>query len=148
MQNQNLCTIGHTWISLTAVPRGRGSLIPNVAHDNLVLSYNNQLRCQDITVTSETFDLSNIKAYRIQDEIHINGYINISADISANTTLVTIGTESDQAYDISYCYMKQSDKMHIGRVRRRENTLQNIGSINVADGAYIYIDLSFRARWV
>ena len=148
MQNQAKCIIGNTYLNPNAVPRGRGSLIPNVAGQQLITAFNQQLRCKDVTLTS-SYGVSNINAYKIQDEVHINGYITINADASSNTTLLTIGGDDEKALNVSYCYLRQTaNKIIVGRVRSDENILQNVTGLNLTDGANIYIDLVYRSKHV
>lgn len=147
MQNQNKCVIGHTYINANAVPRGRGSLLPNVAGQQLITSYNSALRAKDVSILSNYG--SNLTAYKIQDEIHVNGYITIENNIGSNTVLATIGGVDEQAYKVAYCNLRQGNSMvKIGRIRQNENTLQTISGINLSDGANIYVDLIYRSKHV
>lgn len=145
MQNQNKCVIGHTYLNDRAIPRGRGSLIPHVAGQQLITSYNSELRAKNITVTSN-FNINNINIYKIQDEVHINGYIPITEDVASSSVLLTIGGDDEKAYNVSYCYLRQSaTKIAMGRIRKNENTLMNISSLPIADGTNIYIDMVYRS---
>lgn len=142
MQNKKRLTIGHTFISPNKLPLGGGAYMPTISNSRLLKTYNNDNDpiILTITTTNENIDVSKMLAWRIGNIIYLNGYITISDDISSSNILFTIGESDCDSYDVHYLFAKQSSTIKQFRIRKQENTMMSLSSLNISDGANIYID--------
>lgn len=147
MTSQNNLVIGFTLIRSDTTPVGGGAYVPDISK-NLILSYNAYLRANEISKTSEDFDLTHIHVDKIQNYVHVNGYITITSDIPYNSILMDLGDGNKSSY-LSYGFIRQAaDKITMVQIPENTSTLKNLSAISYSNGANLYIDVWYKTKKV
>lgn len=147
MTNQSLLVVQSTFITFSS-PAGRGIYLPDIAGNELILKFNYEERCKNIPISSENehVDVSHLNAEKLQNQVHINGYITIDSDIPYNSNLFSLSSNEDASY-ISYGFMRQSaNSVLISQVSQDTHIIKNLNGITLATGANLWIDMTYKTK--
>lgn len=147
MTNQSLLVVQSTFIT-TSSPAGRGIYLPDIAGNDLILKFNYEERCKTISISSENehVNVSNLHAEKLQNQVHINGYITIDSDIPYNSNLFSLTSNEDASY-LSYGLMRQSaNSVLISQVSQDTHIIKNLNGITLATGANLWIDMTYKTK--